>query len=377
MQAIALVVVSVLLALIPPALAEPPDFAFLGMADATLANLDAFADADADGYGELAWGTSYGMMGLNVLYEATGNVEYLHRQARVVEKLLAKRDSELARARGEAAYVDYQRGRVLKAWGTGHYSGGKHTCWAVHAGMLLFPAIDFVRLVIDGGEKTAPLRAFAEGCLPELEGSVKEFDGDWREGPSEGMGYYVFPGEAILPNNQMNGLGRALFVLGDITGNQEYTGKARKLAAFFKSKLTHVADGDYYVWAYSQGKPDGPPGRGEDVSHAAINAHFMHLAWEYGSVFDNTDMQRLTRTFTRGMHVGEGALADFLGSRAPGKQFTAQAARWAHLARFDPQVEMILREFMAANPGQITAGQTTSAVGFAYILRARKQWRPE
>ena len=350
----------------------PPEFDFLKLADERVAALDQFADRDKDGYGELAWSLSYGMMALNVLYEATGDTAYLDRQLRVIEGLMARRDTELAARLGEAGYVDYQRGRVLASWGTGNYSGGKHTCWAVHTGMLMYPAADFVRLVRAGGEATARYSDSAEGFVPLIEQAIGEYDAEWRDGPQEGMGYYVFPGGSILPNNQMNGPGRALVLLHELTGKPEYGDRARKLAAFFRSKLTHVAEGDYYLWAYSQGA-DAPAGRGEDVSHAAINASFMHLAWQYGVGFDDTDMARLCRTLTQGLYLGNGQFAETLGGRTAGTKYTPQLGRWAFLAVFDPRVELHLRQFMAAHPGLMEAGGTTSALGFAYILRARRQ----
>lgn len=354
----------------------PPEYDFQALADDILESVGELSDQDKDGYGGLAWGTSYGMMALNVMYEATGDTGYLDRQVTLIEQILSKRDSDLAAQYGEEAYLDYQRNRVLQAWGTGHYSGGKHTCWIVHAGMLLYPMADFVRIVRAGGEKTAAYLGQAGSFVPRLEAAIKEFDADWRDGPEEGMGYYIFPNGSIAPNNQMNAPGRALFILYDLTGKDEYRDKAWKLAAFFKSKLTHVEDGEYYLWAYSQGTPEGPPGTGEDISHASINAHFMYVAWEHGASFDDTDMERLTRTFTEVINLGDGQLAYALGKRQPNNKYTPQCARWAFLARFDPAVELIIREYMAAHPEEGSLGGNTGALGFAYLLRAaelRKQ----
>ena len=351
--------------------AEAPPLDFPALADQNLAGLDQLPDDDADGYGELAWGVSYGMVALNVLYEATGDTRYLDRQVSLIEQVLARRDSDLAEKHGADPYVDYQRGRALQAWGTGHYSNGKHTCWAVHTGMLAHPMADFVRIVRRGGAGLLDYRAKAESFLPKIEAAIDEFDSEWRDGPDEGMGYYVFPGGGILPNNQMNGPGRALFILADLTGRREYQGRSRKLAAFFRSKLTHSTERDCYFWAYSQGKPEGPPGTGEDVSHAAINAHFAYLAWEHHASFDDTDMQRLARTVTKGVYLGNGQLAAALGGSKPNDGLTAQIGRWGFLARFDPEVERVICEYVAAHPDSGALSGTTGALGYAYLLRAR------
>jgi len=237
--------------------------------------------------------------------------------------------------------------------------------------MLAYPMAEFVRIVRRGGAALLPYRGKAEGFLPKIEAAIGEFDGEWREGPEEGMGYYVFPGGAILPNNQMNAPGRALFVLGDLTGRREYRDKSRKLAAFFRSKLTHSAEKDCYLWAYSQGKPEGPPATGEDVSHAAINAHFAYVAWEHRASFDDTDMQRLARTVTRGLYLGNGQLAATLGGSKPNDSLTAQIGRWGFLARFDPEVERVICEYVAAHPTSGAFTGTTGALGYAYVLRAQ------
>lgn len=334
-----------------------------------------FPSSDDAGYGSaLAWGTSYVMLTLNLLYEVTGDTAYLDRQLDLAERAFRKRDIDLAAATGDQAkYTDYQRNRVMKAWGTGNYSKGQYTCWAVHAGMVCFPMAEMVRIVRAGGEKTAAYSTRAEALVPLIEEALTEFDSEWRDGPEVGQGYYLFPNGSILPLNQQNAPGRALFVLSELTGKQEYRDKADKLAAFMKSKLTHVADGDHYLWAYSPKTPTGPPSSGEDVSHGAINAHFMYLAWSYGSVFDDTDMARLTRTFTDALYLGNGQFAGTVGGAAANDKYTPQLPRWCALARFDPRVEQFMLEYVGAHPkGSPGAlSNTTGAMAYGYLMRAR------
>lgn len=349
---------------------ELPPWDLRALADANLKGFDKLPDMDKDGYGNLAWGVSYGMMALNVLYEATGDIAYLQRQADLIGQILDKTDTKLAEKYGAETYQDYQRKRVLNAWGTGGYTAGEHTVWAVHAGMVLYPMAEFVRLVRAGRPQTAALGARAEAYLPRIEAIIKEFDSEWRDGPTAGMGYYLFPNGENLPNNQMNAPGRALFVLYDLTKRPEYRDKAWKLAAFFKSKLTHVTAGDYYLWSYWNKPPESPPGTGEDTSHAAINAHFLYLAWQHKAGVDDQDIARLSRTFTVALNLGPGLIAAGLGNRTHNPTYAAQAGRWGHLARFDPQVERMLYEYEQAHPKAFS--WTTGALGYAYLLRARK-----
>ena len=183
------------------------------------------------------------------------------------------------------------------------------------------------------------------------------------------MGYDIFADGTIAPLNQMNAPGRALLALHDLTGTAVYRTRATKLAAFLKSKLTHVTNGDYYLWAYYAKPPTAPPGRGEDVSHAAINAHFMYEAWTRGIVFDDLDMARLTRTFTKGVYLGKGAFAGALGSRSADTTYTPQLYRWTFLARFDPAVESSFLAYAAVHPDSISA--LVGAGAYGYLKRAR------
>jgi len=332
---------------------------------------------DDDGYGGAAWGLAYAMAALNVLYEATGEVAYLEYLGRIIENLFAKRDDKLAQQYGEAGYVDYARGRVLKAWGTGHYTGGRHTCHLVHAGMLLYPMADFVRIVRAGGPKTSHLRAQADRIMSQIEETIHEFDDEWRNGPQPNMGYYVDVRGKVLPNNWQSAMGRVFVIMAEVTGDAGYRDKATRIAHYIKSKLTRVVEGDYYVWAYSQPGPEGPAGSGEDISHAAITAHFIYVAWEHGIVFTMLDMHRLSRTFTRAIYLGNGQVAAWLGTSRQNDSLGAQCIRWAFLARFDPQVPQMIRAYMAAHPTSGALGGPTAALGFAYLARAPRLRRAD
>lgn len=329
---------------------------------------------DDDGYGAVfAWGLSYQMMTLNLLYEVTGNTQYIDTHMSVAEQVLNLRDVDLADEHGRDAYVDYQRDRVMPAWGTGNYSGGKHTCWAVHAGMIVFPLARLVRLVREGGEDTRPYVDRANSFIPKLKAAMDAFDDEWRAGPEEGMGYYIFPNGNPMPLNQQNAPGRAFFALSEITDEPKYLQRAQQLAAFMKTQLTHIEDGDYYLWRYGS-KPGGQPGTGEDISHGAINAHFVYLAWRHDATFTDTDMQRLTRTFSECLYLGDGRFRGALNPATTSTKRMSAIARWTYLAQFDPLVRQQFLEFVSVQlEGDAAALNTTlESMAYGYLKRAQQ-----
>jgi hypothetical protein len=329
-------------------------------------------DRDYKGYGPtLAWSASYHLMALAGLYEVTGDTEYLEEALALIEAAFTRRDSDLAAKYPQHSYVDYFKHRPLRSWGKFRPEcGNSYMALICNVGMPLYGMARCVRLIREGGEATAPYLQRANALVPMMEAAIAEFDVDWREGPAEGMGYYVMTHYQVAPNNISNSVGRALFALYDITDKPEYLIRATKLATFFKSKLTHVEDGDYYQWAYEQHTPDGPPGTGEDISHAAINAHFMYVAWEHGAAFDDTDMQRLASTFTHAFQPdATGGFSWDLGK--PDRRNLSQSARWLFLARFDPAIEQSYLEFVASRGDIGPAGSTLAALAYSYLLRAR------
>lgn len=324
---------------------------------------------EEDGYGGAAWSLAYAMSALNVLYEATGDRAYVDGAVRVATSLMDVRDHRLAERYGAERYADYLRGRVMKAWGTSHYDRGHHTCYVVHQGMLLYPIADLVRLIRSGGKATEDLRRVADQLERQVREVVAELEPDWRSGPGPGMGYYVSPQGRVFPNNYQSAMGRVYVALGD----RESRNRARRLLKYIRSKLTLDKDRDCWLWAYSQNGPDGPAGVGEDISHAAITGHFLYLCWDRKVGFSRHDVERLTRTFTRAIHLGDGKMAGRLGVYQPGDpQFTAQAGRWAHLARFDVAVDKAIRTYIERADAQGAISGPTGALSCAYLARAER-----
>ncbi|MBM3495775.1 MAG: hypothetical protein FJX72_15835, partial [Armatimonadetes bacterium] len=221
MNAIAVFAFAVLVSLTGPAHAQET---WLAMADRLIrqpvygcANVltEPVSGLENEGYGNAAWSLAYSMAALNVLYEATGDRAYVDGGLRVATSLMDARDSGLAVNGKVEEFTDTVRGRAMKAWGTGHYSDGKHTCWLVHQGMLLYPIADLVRLIRAGGRGLADLRPVADKLEKQVREVVGEFDAEWREGPRPGMAYYVSPQGRVLPNNYQSAMGRVYLALGD------------------------------------------------------------------------------------------------------------------------------------------------------------------
>lgn len=320
---------------------------------------------DAEGYGDTAWSLAYALEALTVLHEATGDRAYLEAVLLTSERLMMKRDHLLAAGAAPDRFRDYARGRVMKAWGTGRYSGGRHTCHLVHHGMLLYPAAEAIRLVRKAGASARDLRARADALERQTREVLAEFDAEWREGPARGMGYYVNPEGAVLPNNWQTAVGRVFLALGDRRSRE----RAGKILRYVRSKLTLDQKRDCWLWAYSQRGPDGPAGVGEDISHAAITAHFLYLCWERRAGFSRRDVERLARTFTRVIHAGDGAMRGFLSPTASTEtSYSAACGRWAFLARLDRTVEDAIRAFLQRSPNGLAG--PTGALSFAFLARA-------
>jgi len=235
--------------------------------------------------------------------------------------------------------------------------------------MLLYPIADLCRLVKSGGKALAEHRAETTALERQVREVVDEFDAEWREGPKKGMAYYVGADGKVLPNNYQSAMGRVFLALGDRASRS----RAAKLLAYIRSKLTLTDKRDCWLWAYSQKGPDGPPGVGEDISHAAITAGFLYECWEHRAGFSKRDIERLARTFTRAIYLGEGKMAGRLGVAGEGEpQYTAQCGRWAHLSRFDPAVAEAIGEYVAAHPAAGSLSGPTGALGFAYLARVEK-----
>lgn len=310
--------------------------------------------------GGMAWGESYLLTAYVVMYEATGETRYLDKFVARWRKVLALRDDRQGKR-------DVLRNKVMAAWGSTRYSGGKWTCWNVHAGMLAAPAARFVRLV---KERPALQKAYSTASkefLAALEETVAAFQPDWRDGPNDDEGYYVEPalGSRPVPLNQQNALGRALVDLWKATGKTTYRDQATKLAHFFKRRLRNGRD-NAYDWAYHPGLNPPYGGGSEDISHASINVDFAVRCYENGIVFTKSDIERFANTLLKVVHKGDDHFSLTVGGQG-GDAYAAQIGRWGMLASVNPQVATVIRNYFYRRDPPL--GGTTTLLGLAYLAR--------
>jgi hypothetical protein len=288
--------------------------------------------------GTLAWGESYVMIGYAAMFRATGEAAYLVALADHALAVLASRDS----VRGLKDYA----GKSRPCWQSTKYSsGGEPFCWVVHSGMITYAMADLALLVKQHpslGAVAAPggtLGSVAQALVAELEKTVQTHEAEWKSGPGAGEGHYVGDAKAsfttvagkALPLNQMTALGQTLVVLAQATGNASHRAKAQALATYLRNRM--AKNGAALAWTY-WGEP-WSAGKGEDISHAAINVEFAARCHAAGLVFSAADMRALARTLVDRVHVDSDTAADLVDGGGGTNQYKPALGRWLALAPFD------------------------------------------
>jgi hypothetical protein len=305
---------------------------------------------------ELAWGESYRLMAYVAMYEASGDVEYL-------EKVMGRFD-EIIKIRDDKKMVkDEIRGRILPAWCSTKYTGGKEYAWIVHAGMITYPITRFAYLILRDSELKEHYGEKARGYVAAIEETVHAFDDAWREDRSKNEGWYY--GDYLekgLPLNQQNALGRTLAALWLATGKEQYRERAEKLANFFNNCLKRIDN--RYVWSYW---PYG--GSAEDISHAAINVDFAFTCYRANILFAKRDMIRFANTLKACIRE-EGFAGKVDGSGD--LRYSIQMGRWGHLGFIDREIRNILHGYLSMNWKKNTA---TGMTGAAYLVETQARLR--
>ena len=329
--------------LVVPAWASAQTVELVARYDEEFAKRDRAHEPSDEYGGRLAWGEARLLRSLVQMAEVTGDTKYLDWFVRRFDAALALRDSELGRR-------DVFIRRSLPVWGSLKYTKGKYHVWAVHTGMVTYPAAMFVRYVRGKPELAAGYGAKADAYLQACEQALAAHEPEWFDGPGPGEGYYWdLYLRKHLPLNQQNAPGRTFVVLWLITEKAEYRERAERLARFFKNRLRTQPDGAY-DWAYWPELHD-PTTRSEDMSHASINGDFAALCARHGIVFSDDDMKRFARTFTEHIYQGEGKFADTVGGKPGENRHVGALPRWLALSPWEAKVWEIVWKFEQSKEG--------------------------
>lgn len=322
--------------------------------------------------GTLAWGTSYALMSLMEMYEATKDPGYLEAFVRIADATLEQRDS----VRGVADYT----GAARPCWQAGERYASEPYCWAVHSGMIGYPLARFARVVRDDEARLGA--AFGEQAAVYLQAALDAAAVHAAELRERGAdeGYYIFESAAsflpgagnAMPLNQMNALGRLHAELSRVVDDPIHRERARRLAKYFLGWATITASGGY-AWNY-QPTPYAAPG--EDISHAAIEVGFARAAADASIVFGDAHLQRFAWTAFRQVYIDTEHFYDRVGG-APAaintSSYRSQFARWAFVAPVDPRIHAAARANLAALE---TTGSGSLLLGFALIAASDVPQRP-
>lgn len=256
-----------------------------------------------DSTGRVSWNESYRLLGMEELWEKTGDETLRAEVSAAVRRLIAARES---------SYQSGGRAHDRFLFSSKKYSLDQQTeLWLmVNNAMVYWPM----------------LRAANSGCLEEetrqtllsmAESAFQSYEADWD--PASGC--YRYPKGApvqsdgsVIPFNQQNAFGLCLIELWRATGNPVYRERCAALAQTFAKELELTADGrtiwhywprEYYNgWTEADGVSQNTPNRKmtenppyEDASHAALNAAFILEYFNvFGDVFSSAQVQGLRRT---------------------------------------------------------------------------------
>ncbi len=355
------------LALLAPASAAAQGAGFRAVfdsADQAINEGMGWTDSD-NATGTLAWGQSYLMMGYAAMFRGTGDAGYLVKLAQHALAVLDQRDSVVG-------LTDYA-GKSRPCWQSGKYSDGEQGyCWAVHTGMLTYPMADLALLLsehpdvgwlpVPGGTTLAEDTAT---IVAEVLLSVAVHDSQLKSGPGANQMHYIGdPGATFtsvagkaLPLNQMNALGRTSLVLWQATGDPVHLDRAMGMLHYLRERMT-VHKGAL-VWTY-WGDP-WKAGKGEDISHAAINVDFAALGHRAELVFSDQDIKQLGNTLFDNVHVSVDQVSNRVdGGAVNDPSYKMQVCRWLNLAWTDARAWAIGANFYrgvkSTGSGSVMAG---------------------
>ncbi len=300
--------------------------------------------------GSLAWRSSQEMLALAVLYDFTGDAWYLRWMGRMADAAMAARDDFTGRKDEE--------GRPSLAWGSGRYGQGERRVYLVHSGLIINAILEYCARApkladwSDADEKSR--QQLVDRCRQTLLWHDYQLDPDSHPGETAYLGVRE-EGErraAWQPFNRQILFARDFYLLYQITKEEEFLERSRKLYQFFRNRVERTPS-DAYVWEYEPAR--FAPGQVkvancDDVSHATFTIEPVLHACRDGFVFEKADMARFARTFTLYVHLGDGVFQSNIGCTPVfTPRYMDRLYAWLPLSEADPQIYRLIERFMVGN----------------------------
>jgi hypothetical protein len=154
------------------------------------------------------------------------------------------------------------------------------------------------------------------------------------------------------PFNRQNLFARDFYLLWQITGDETYKERSKRLYTFFKDHI-EVTVSNAYVWEYEPIRFGSTPVHVlscDDVSHASYSVEPMLAAAQADFVFQQGDALRLANTLTRYIYVGDGVFQTSMGCRVTfAPNIMERLYAWLPTAEADPRVYWLIRRFYVHN----------------------------
>ncbi|MBD3162029.1 MAG: hypothetical protein GF346_07015 [Candidatus Eisenbacteria bacterium] len=299
--------------------------------------------------GSLAWRVSRDAMALITLYDVTGDFELLRRVREYADAAMAERDDH-------SGNTD-EDGRSDPGWSTPRYGEGARRIYLVHSGLILQPILEWAHRAprdpawteADEEHRLRRIEECRETMLYHDYQIAHEAPAGWMvygTGREEQERKYKWQ-----PFNRQTFFARCFYLLAEMTGEEEYRDRARRLYRFFKDHLQLTRSGAY-VWEYEpmRGPEVYPVVSCADVSHATYTIAPVLPACRDGFVFDSEDLPRFARTFTLYIHLGGGVFQTRVGCQPTFSDiYMPRIFAWLPLAESDPEVYRLLRSFLMGN----------------------------
>ena len=321
-----------------------------------VSRLDPAGESKSADSATLAWDESGILLAYVSYAESTGDRTFLVRAMEHIDRVLANRDDRHKRR-------DMIRNRILPAWSTSRYTGGKRYTWIMHVGLITYPIARWVYLV-----KSDPVlfKQYGRKALvyeKELAKTLDAFDDDWRKGERNGEGYYWCRAVGVpQPMAYLAAIGRTLLTMYLNTGEKKYLNLTRAAAIYFKNRLRDPLVA--YVWSHDPGKRPA-----EDIVHGGICVDFAVECHRAGIVFSAKDMEKFALTFKQMNRGGKGFTRLVTGKGSPSLNNSAAAGGWVRLGWFDTEVRRI---FYKAARAKWKRRSRPFLLGTAYLIETAR-----